>query len=70
METTRDAAAAGGGAPVLGMKAARRTSTTKWRGVNLGGWLLLERGPSSPLFERHGTWIVRDGTPPHTKKQT
>eukprot|EP00928_Gymnodinium_smaydae_P079623 TRINITY_DN63501_c0_g1_i1.p1 TRINITY_DN63501_c0_g1~~TRINITY_DN63501_c0_g1_i1.p1 ORF type:complete len:636 (-),score=131.57 TRINITY_DN63501_c0_g1_i1:73-1980(-) len=25
-----------------------------WRGVNLGGWLLLEPGPSSSLFERHG----------------
>jgi hypothetical protein len=23
----------------------------KWLGVNLGGWLLLERGPSHPLFE-------------------
>merc|ERR1719199_2260562 len=25
-----------------------------WRGVNLGGWLLLEPGPSSQLFEEHG----------------
>lgn len=25
-----------------------------WRGVNLGGWLLLEPGPSSDLFEAHG----------------
>lgn len=24
-----------------------------WRGVNLGGWLLLEPGPSSPLFAEH-----------------
>mmetsp|Transcript_133663 Transcript_133663/g.427208 ORF Transcript_133663/g.427208 Transcript_133663/m.427208 type:complete len:850 (-) Transcript_133663:216-2765(-) len=24
-----------------------------WRGVNLGGWLLLEPGPSYPLFEEH-----------------
>lgn len=23
----------------------------KWVGVNLGGWLLLERGPSAPLFQ-------------------
>eukprot|EP00929_Paragymnodinium_shiwhaense_P113457 TRINITY_DN81749_c0_g1_i1.p1 TRINITY_DN81749_c0_g1~~TRINITY_DN81749_c0_g1_i1.p1 ORF type:complete len:489 (-),score=80.39 TRINITY_DN81749_c0_g1_i1:304-1770(-) len=26
----------------------------KWRGVNVGGWLLLERGPSIPLFEVMG----------------
>mmetsp|Transcript_22954 Transcript_22954/g.37991 ORF Transcript_22954/g.37991 Transcript_22954/m.37991 type:complete len:446 (+) Transcript_22954:1-1338(+) len=26
----------------------------KWRGVNLGGWLLLERGPSAPFFEVNG----------------
>jgi len=26
----------------------------KWLGVNLGGWLLLERGPSQPLFEDQG----------------
>mmetsp|Transcript_99032 Transcript_99032/g.266086 ORF Transcript_99032/g.266086 Transcript_99032/m.266086 type:complete len:415 (-) Transcript_99032:64-1308(-) len=25
-----------------------------WRGVNLGGWLLLEPGPSAPFFERLG----------------
>mmetsp|Transcript_97352 Transcript_97352/g.172364 ORF Transcript_97352/g.172364 Transcript_97352/m.172364 type:complete len:565 (+) Transcript_97352:54-1748(+) len=24
-----------------------------WRGVNLGGWLLLEPGPSHPLFSEH-----------------
>jgi glucan 1,3-beta-glucosidase len=26
----------------------------KWRGVNLGGWLLLEPGPSAALFDRYG----------------
>mmetsp|Transcript_68693 Transcript_68693/g.180121 ORF Transcript_68693/g.180121 Transcript_68693/m.180121 type:complete len:609 (-) Transcript_68693:35-1861(-) len=26
-----------------------------WNGVSLGGWLLLEPGPASPLFERHAT---------------
>merc|ERR1740117_691902 len=25
-----------------------------WRGVNLGGWLLLEPGPSAALFEKYG----------------
>lgn len=25
-----------------------------WRGVNIGGWLLLEPGPSAALFERYG----------------
>lgn len=25
-----------------------------WRGVNLGGWLLLEPGPSAALFQEHG----------------
>lgn len=25
-----------------------------WRGVNLGGWLLLEPGPSSEMFEKYG----------------
>jgi glucan 1,3-beta-glucosidase len=25
-----------------------------WRGVNLGGWLLLEPGPSAELFEKYG----------------
>mmetsp|Transcript_41742 Transcript_41742/g.78066 ORF Transcript_41742/g.78066 Transcript_41742/m.78066 type:complete len:642 (+) Transcript_41742:3-1928(+) len=25
-----------------------------WRGVNLGGWLLLEPGPSKELFQQHG----------------
>lgn len=25
-----------------------------WRGVNLGGWLLLEPGPSTELFQQHG----------------
>mmetsp|Transcript_74939 Transcript_74939/g.173771 ORF Transcript_74939/g.173771 Transcript_74939/m.173771 type:complete len:593 (+) Transcript_74939:44-1822(+) len=25
-----------------------------WRGVNLGGWLILEPGPSADLFEQHG----------------
>jgi glucan 1,3-beta-glucosidase len=25
-----------------------------WRGVNLGGWLLLEPGPSATLFEKYG----------------
>ena len=24
-----------------------------WAGVNLGGWLLLEPGPSYPLFTQH-----------------
>eukprot|EP00913_Durusdinium_trenchii_P027086 g25419.t1 len=24
-----------------------------WKGVNLGGWLLLEPGPSFPLFTHH-----------------
>lgn len=28
-------------------------SNEPWRGVSLGGWLLLEPGPSDPLFERH-----------------
>jgi len=29
-------------------------SRPPWRGVNLGGWLLLEPGPSDALFERYG----------------
>ena len=28
-----------------------RERREKWCGVNLGGWLLLERGPSVPLYE-------------------
>merc|ERR1712125_154064 len=26
-----------------------------WRGVNLGGWLLLEPGPSASFFEEYGS---------------
>lgn len=31
-----------------------RPARPQWLGVNLGGWLLLERGPSAPLFEQQG----------------
>lgn len=31
----------------------RSVPPERWNGVNLGGWLLLEPGPSYPLFERH-----------------
>jgi len=27
--------------------------TDPWKGVSLGGWLLLEPGPSTPLFDKH-----------------
>ena len=30
-----------------------RERRPKWCGVNLGGWLLLERGPSTPVYEVH-----------------
>ena len=38
----------------------------KWVGVNLGGWLLLEYGPASPLFQQQasvmgGGWRVAGG---------
>ncbi|EOD42083.1 putative cellulase [Emiliania huxleyi CCMP1516] len=35
-----------------------RLQRRPWRGVNLGGWLLLERGPSAPFYEANG--IVGD----------
>lgn len=31
----------------------RDTAAEPWNGVNLGGWLLLEPGPASPLFDQH-----------------
>lgn len=40
--------------------------TTQWRGVNLGGWLFLERGPSAPMYESNeisgdrGEWDVTE----------
>ena len=39
---------------------------TKWVGVNLGGWLLLEYGPAAPLFqnqglEGNGEWAFAEG---------
>lgn len=34
-------------------KASLRQKHPAWRGVNLGGWLLLEPGPAYPLFDAH-----------------
>jgi len=31
-----------------------RIPRPKWAGVNLGGWLVLERGPSAPFYEANG----------------
>ncbi len=31
-----------------------RLPRPQWCGVNLGGWLVLERGPSAPFFEANG----------------
>ena len=42
---------------VVLLRAFHRLSTwrrAKWVGVNLGGWLLLEYGPSTPLFQNQG----------------
>lgn len=39
---------------VRSMDALYRVKQPKWRGVNLGGWLLLERGPSIPFYEANG----------------
>eukprot|EP00930_Biecheleria_cincta_P017039 TRINITY_DN13654_c0_g1_i1.p1 TRINITY_DN13654_c0_g1~~TRINITY_DN13654_c0_g1_i1.p1 ORF type:complete len:528 (-),score=84.95 TRINITY_DN13654_c0_g1_i1:364-1914(-) len=35
------------------MSQPRDALETPWRGVSLGGWLLLEPGPSYPLFQNH-----------------
>merc|ERR1719410_710025 len=37
----------------LAMVLTRDALAVPWKGVNLGGWLLLENGPSYPLFEDH-----------------
>jgi len=39
------------GEPVQVARAMSKCHQEPWRGINLGGWLLLERGPSYPLFE-------------------
>jgi len=44
-------------APVAGPPATTAPRCPAWRGVNLGGWLLLEPGPATGFFERH-----QDGT--------
>jgi len=37
-----------------------RAPPCPWRGVNLGGWLLLEPGPSAALFARHSPTAADD----------
>jgi len=34
-------------------RCSRHVPAQPWNGVNLGGWLLLEPGPASPLFDGH-----------------
>jgi len=52
--TTDLTRAAGSLARFLGHQRRLFWGQPPWRGVNLGGWLILEPGPSSSLWKRHG----------------